>query len=129
MAKKEVIKTKIQTKKPKKDINKALVENFVSMQKALTNLAVKFDSLSDQISKLLQIFEISAKNFAEKAGGKGTESDREFLEKLNVLLDQNKTIAKGLTLMEEKLRERIHQPQPTQFQGYRPSMNRKFPRI
>lgn len=99
------------TNKPEKlSIEKTLLENFVNLQKVLTNLAVKFDSLSDQISKLLQLFEISAKSFAEKQtpviGEK--KKDKEFLEKLDTLLEQNKTIAKGLTLMEGKLRERIY---------------------
>lgn len=100
-------------KEKRENIQNMLIENFVNLQKVLTNLAVKFESLSDQISKLLQLFEISAKSFVEKQipelGEK--EKDKEFLEKLDKLLDQNKTIAKGLTLMEEKLRERIYGPQ------------------
>ena len=94
----------------KKQIEQALIDNFIALQKVLTNLAVKFDALSDNISKLLQLFEISAKSFIEKHGEaekKDVEKDKEFLDKLNSLLDQNKTIAKGLTLMEEKIRERI----------------------
>ena len=94
-------------------MEKALLENFISLQRVMTNLAVKFDSLSDNISKLLQVFEISAKSFAEKAPGEG---DKEFLDKLNVLLDQNKVIAKGITMMEEKVRERAQQSQTPQFQ-------------
>ncbi len=107
-------KTTSKTGKVSKDVEKLnaiLVENFVNLQKALTNLTVKFDNLADQISKLLQLFEISAKSFAEKLStGTGTEieKDREFLEKLNKLLEQNKVIAKGLTLMEEKIRERVY---------------------
>lgn len=96
----------------KEHIEKALLENFVNLQKVLTNLAVKFDSLSDNISKLLQLFEISAKTFVEKQtpelGEKKT--DKDFLEKLDKLLEQNKVLAKGLTLMEEKLRERLYGP-------------------
>src|SRR3989338_7262611 len=96
----------------KEHIERAMLENFVSLQKVLTNLAGKFDSLADQISKLLQLFEISAKTFVEKQtpeiGGKKT--DKDFLEKLDKLLDQNKIIAKGLTLMEEKLKERLYGP-------------------
>ena len=98
--------------------NTILIENFVNLQKAMTNLAVKFDSLSDNISKLLQLFEISAKSFADKlaTGVPEIEKDKDFLDKLNRLLDQNKTIAKGLTLMEEKLRERLYgqAPRPQQ---------------
>lgn len=116
MAKKEVVKqARTSTRKAKskslsrdaEQINKILIENFISLQKVMTNLAVKFDTLSDNISKLLQLFEISARSFVEKQPS-DLEKDREFLDKLNKLLEQNKTIAKGLTLMEEKIRERVY---------------------
>ena len=96
----------------KEHIEKAMLENFVSLQKVLTNLAVKFDSLSDNISKLLQLFEISAKTFVEKQTPElgGRKTDKDFLEKLDRLLEQNKIIAKGLTLMEEKLKDRLYGP-------------------
>ena len=96
----------------KEHIEKAMLENFVSLQKVLTNLAVKFDSLSDNISKLLKLFEISAKTFVEKQTPEigGRKTDKDFLEKLDKLLEQNKIIAKGLTLMEEKLKERLYGP-------------------
>ncbi|NMB66704.1 hypothetical protein GYA25_01435, partial [Candidatus Woesearchaeota archaeon] len=42
-------------------INNKLIENFVSLQRVMTNLAVKLEDLSSQISKLLELFEISAK--------------------------------------------------------------------
>jgi hypothetical protein len=81
------------------DVEKILVENFVSLQKVMTNLAVKFDSLSDQMSKLLGLFEISAKTLAEK-GAMG--EDKKILGKLDSLLDQNKVIAKGIALLHER---------------------------
>lgn len=117
MVKKEVRKTRRKLTKPNiklshdtEKLNTILVENFVKLQKALTNITIKFDSLSEQISSLLQLFEISAKSFAEKlsVGTPDIEKDKEFLEKLNKLLEQNKVIAKGLTLMEEKMRERLY---------------------
>ena len=86
--------------------NKILVQNFVQLQKVLTNLAEKFDKLSNNISSLLQLFEISARTFAEKPSE--LQKDKEFLDKLNALMEQNKTIAKGLTLMEEKIRQRVY---------------------
>ena len=99
------------------DLQKALIENFISLQKVLTNLSVKFDDLSSNISKLLQLFEISAKSFAEKYSSgdlaKQSQSDQEFLKKLDSLLDQNKTISKAILLMEEKIRSRTN-PQPAQ---------------
>jgi len=112
MVKKGEKKEKGKRKKP--EIDRILLDNFVNLQRVLTNLAVKLDNLSDNISKLLQLFEISAKSFVEKLPGeeiKGEKvKDEEFLNKVDMLLEQNKTIAKGLTLMEEKLRERIYGP-------------------
>ncbi len=83
-----------------------LIENFVGLQHAMTNMSIKFGGLSDNISKLLQIFEESAKNFV----GGGKPDDTEMLEKIDSLLNQNKTIAKGLVLMEGKLRGRSETP-------------------
>lgn len=101
--------------------DRLLIQNFVNLQKAITTMTVKFESLSDNITKLLQLFELSAKSFAEKNPMmRDNEKDREFLDKLNVLMEQNKVIAKGLTLMEEKLRQRIAPsfvPQRTDMQG------------
>ena len=93
----------------KSEIEKTLIDNFINLQRVLTNLALKFDELSTNIEKLLQLFEISAKNFAEKYSEKsvtGKEIDREFLNKLDSLLDQNKTISKGIMMMEERIRNK-----------------------
>ena len=105
------------TTSEKSDINQALLYNFINLQKVLTNLSIKFDELSTNIEKLLQLFEISAKNFAEKYSEKSEnelkgqrQTDKEFLEKLDSLLDQNKTISKGIMLMEERVRNRIQNP-------------------
>lgn len=113
MAKKSVNKVHIATHDTER-LNAILVENFVNLQKSVTHLALKFDSMSDQMTKLLTLFEISARSFAEKLNTSvpEIEKDREFLDKLNKLLDQNKTIAKGLTIMEEKLRERVYGQSP-----------------
>ncbi len=109
---KTVVKKKTEKSKKKKSARKShkashssnqlIVDNFVALQKVFTNLAIKFDSLSEQISKLLSLFEISAKSFAEKQGADITREDKEFLEKIDRLLEQNKLIAKGLTMMGEK---------------------------
>ncbi len=79
-------------------MEKVLVENFVSLQKVMTNLALKFDNLSSQISKLLELFEISAKTMAEKGFD---ENDKKVMDKLDSLIEQNKIIAKGITLLHE----------------------------
>lgn len=87
----------------------AMIQNFILTQKVMTNLAEKLDSLSDQTSKLLALFEISAKSFIEKGseGGKLVKEDKDLLDKIDRLMDQNKVIAKGLTMIEEKVRNRV----------------------
>ena len=102
----------------KAELEQALIDNFTNLQKVLTNLSIRFEDLSNNMSKLLQLFEISAKSFAEKYTGKEAEKqiesktqeqkqmDKEYLHKLDSLLDQNKTIAQGIMLMEEKIRHR-----------------------
>ncbi|MBM3234381.1 hypothetical protein FJZ19_04795 [Candidatus Pacearchaeota archaeon] len=118
------------------EINELLIENFASLQKTMANLAVKFNSLSDNIAKLLNLFEMSARSFAEKPLP-DTQKDKEFLDKINILLDQNKTIAKGLTLMEEKMRERVVGSQTSFQENYQQSQSsipqnreiKKLPRI
>jgi len=83
----------------KTETERILVENFVALQRVMTNLSVKFDNLSSQISKLLELFEISAKALAEKNPSFG---GKEINKKIDNLLEQNKLIARGLTLMHEK---------------------------
>jgi hypothetical protein len=80
-----------------------LIENFVGLQHAMTNLSMKFGNLSQNIQTLLQIFEEAAKNFMQ---GPNHVDNAGMLKKIDSLLDQNKTIAKGLVLMEENLRRR-----------------------
>lgn len=88
-------------------VEKILIENFVSLQKVMTNLSLKFDNLTGQISKLLELFEISAKSLAEKDFEleKSNKENKKILEKIEGILEQNKTIARGLTLMNEKIED------------------------
>jgi len=91
--------------KKKRDMEKILIENFVSLQKVMVNLSVKFDNLTHQISKLLELFEISAKALAEKDFEieKGNKENVKIIEKIENVLEQNKTIARGLSLMHDKM--------------------------
>jgi hypothetical protein len=84
-------------------INNKIIENFVSLQRVMTNLAVKMEDLSNQISKLLELFEISAKAIADKDFSLGDNKiNNQISEKLDSLIEQNKVIAKGITLLHEK---------------------------
>jgi hypothetical protein len=95
-----------------------LIENFVGLQHAMTNLSIKFGALSENISGLLRVFEEAARNFA--SGGRS--DDKDMLKKINALLDQNKTIARGLVLMESKLRSRAGENVEENFAPQQPSV-------
>jgi hypothetical protein len=81
---------------------KMLIENFVSLQSVMADLSSKLNNLTNQMSKLLELFEQSAKTFMEKdikfAGG---GVDKDTADKLDKLLEQNKIIARGLALLHE----------------------------
>ncbi|MEM4182045.1 MAG: hypothetical protein QXX68_02755 [Candidatus Pacearchaeota archaeon] len=85
-----------------KKIEELLVENFVGLQKAMTNLSVKFEMLADNISKLLEVLELSAKSYLEK---EKIEGGAELEKRINFLIEQNKAIAEGLLLIDDTLRK------------------------
>lgn len=99
-----------------KEREELLIENFVGLQKAMINLSMKFENLSDNMSKLLNIFEMSAKDYLVNKGRATPEVDKDLLNKINSLLEQNKTIAKGLVMIEEKVRNK-DSPQQVQQQA------------
>jgi hypothetical protein len=109
--KETIIKEKVVSTKKQEGIRveKVLIENFVSLQHIMANLAVKFDNLSGQISKLLELFEISAKTLAEKDYS-GSESDKKLTEKLDGIIEQNKVIARGISLLHERDSEPQYPP-------------------
>lgn len=102
---KPIIKKKIisQKKHVESDFEKVLVSNFVSLQKVMTNLSSKFDNLTKQLSKLLELFEMSAKTLAEKELDLKQVGNKKVIEKIDNLLEQNKIIARGLTLIHSKI--------------------------
>lgn len=85
------------------EIERKIIENLVSLQKIHTNLIERFDKLSDQISALLNLFEVAAKSFTKQPAFE-VNKDREFSEKIDMLLEQNKTLARGISMMEERIR-------------------------
>lgn len=86
-------------------IPKALIANFVALQKVQTNLSEKLDSLAKQIAELLHLFESTAKSFAENPAVLTAERDKEFIDKINQLLEQDKVIAKGVVYIEDRMDE------------------------
>ena len=118
---------------------KVLIENFVSLQKVMVNLSTKFDDLTKQISNLLKLFEVSAKSLAEKDVDleKSSKDTKSILEKMDNMFDQNKTIAKGLTLIHDRIEDQgnhgslIYEPQqpiPPKAMPKAPPLPRKIPK-
>jgi len=107
---------KAKKKKQKEEINKLLIENFINLQKVLTELTAKLNFVTEQNSRLLQLFEISTKSFIERQKLSPSPEhlerarelrEKEVSEKIDKMLEQNKIIAKGITLMEERIRQNI----------------------
>ena len=110
--------SKPRTKKPKENkIEKVLIENFVSLQKVMTGLSEKFGELSKNINELLKLFEDSAKILVKKEFELNNKQEptkidnKEMLNKIDQLIDQNRIIARGLTMIHESPRKEITQPQ------------------
>jgi len=91
-----------------KKIDKALINNFIALQKIMVNFSAKFDNLSNQISKLLELFEISAKSLARKDFEEDKENKdiKKILEKLDNVSQQAGLIGKGLALIHEVTSEK-----------------------
>ena len=114
-----------------------LAQNLIELQKLNVKMIEKFDKLTEQISSLLGLFEMTAKSFGENPAYQVSEKDKEFLEKIDKLLEQNKTIAKGLVMMEERIREKVYsqnqqvqeRPNSADENNLQPSLgNRPLPR-
>jgi len=112
MVKKNVAKKSVRKKSSymrksprQRETEKLLVENFVSLQKVMVNLSGRLDKLTREISELLKLFEDSAKVIVKNEIEKKKEDrgDQQLLDTLVSILDQNKVIAKGLTLMYETM--------------------------
>jgi len=76
-----------------------LLKNNIALQEKTTDLIISMKELTSRMDKMVNIFEGAAKHIKE-----GT--DKPLMEKLQSLLDQNKTIAKGLILLEKYVREK-----------------------
>ncbi len=84
-------------------IERVLIENFVSLQKVMTDQAESIRELTQKIENLLEVFETAAKTLAEKDSleKKPREDARQIIEKLDMLANQNRVIAKGVSMLHE----------------------------
>lgn len=96
-------------KESKDTIIEQLVHNNIALQDKTAELITSIKELTKRMDDMVKIFEEAAKNIKE-----GT--DKPLMDKLQGLLDQNQTIAKGLVLLEKYVREKSAMGGPQQFQ-------------
>ncbi len=77
-----------------------LLKNNLTLQKATIELIDAVNKMTERTDRLLSLFEEAAKNI-EKA-----EIKEPLAKQLEMLLEQNKAIARGLVLLERYIRER-----------------------
>jgi len=117
-SKKKGVKKKARAKKPKTPkktvspqsveikMQPVLVDNFIALQRVMVNLSAKFETLNKQLASLLNLFEMSAKALSKKDFKFGqSESNEKVVGKLTELTEQNKVLAKGLTMIHEDEQE------------------------
>lgn len=105
---------------------KLLIENNVALQKVFSMLASEINSLTKRLDRFMQLVEKASEKYASSPPSVSpasplveTESKREvtqiqmpaekeeLINKLESLLKQNKTIARGLILLERYVRDRL----------------------
>jgi len=127
------------TPSTKAQTEKILIENFIALQRVITNLSIKFDKLTNQISSLLELFEVSAKTLAEKDFDikKENRDNKQIIEKIDNLLEQNRTIARGVALVHENPEHRpiyppqrvVKNPSVQEASKYQKSISPKSPQL
>ena len=90
-----------------------LIEQNLILSKKSGEMIKQMKVLTSRMDKLVGIFEKASKQVGEVQ----TSDDmiRSLNERLNELLDQNKTIASGLLALEKYVRQRTAEPQSGQF--------------
>lgn len=137
MSKKKATKKKTAKKAPKKSSSKThesetsakiLEQNMVALQKVLSQLTLKVDRLTTKMSDLLELFEHSAKALTEKdlEEEKSQKNIKQILGKVDNLFEQNKILARGLTMMHDKVEGNIEPQMPPQ-QIQKPSTQQSSP--
>lgn len=84
----------------------------IELQKVSVDLIEKMNNLTTRMDKMLSLFEDAARNIAT------TDESGALKNQLQDLLEQNKTIARGLLSLEKYIRER----QPSQLSSFQQNM-------
>ena len=83
-----------------KNIVQDLLQNTVALQKTNIGLLEAVQQPTQRTDRLLSLFEDAARNLEKN------ESQEPLARQLGMLLEQNKTIARGLVLLEQYVREK-----------------------
>ena len=84
----------------KDELTTKLIQSSLSLQDKNIELIDAVSKMTKKIDELISIFEQAAKNI-EKG-----EVEEPLARKLTVLLEQNKTVARGLMLLEKYVRDK-----------------------
>ena len=77
-----------------------LVNNSVILQKATIDLVDSVKRLNERLDKLLSLFEETSKNI------QASDLSEPITKQLQIVVEQNKTIAQGLVILEKYIREK-----------------------
>ena len=97
-----------------------LIENNLLLQKKLLSLTESIDELNKKTGRLLHLIEIASEEFTKGDEGEGvgrlgaqsrglrtgSAGQDDLIGKLDGLIQQNRTIARGLLLLEKYVREK-----------------------
>ncbi len=88
-----------------------LMQNSVALQKVVADLALDLGKLTGELGQLMSMFREFSKAAGEDKAVKEVEKSKneELMKKLDTLIDQNKSISKGLVLLESTLRRKARE--------------------
>ena len=93
---------------PSSSATQELMRMNIELQKVTVDLIEKMNSLTTRMDRMLSLFEDAARTISTTDDASGLKTQ------LQDLLDQNKTIARGLLSLEKYIRER----QPAQLSAF-----------
>lgn len=101
----------------KGDDMEILIQNEIEMQKILADLSLEIKNLTSELSKLVELFSEASKTLSDEKISKDIEKEdmKNIGTKVETLVDQNKTIAKGLLLMESAMRDTMEKKRELSF--------------
>ena len=85
---------------------KLLLENNIVLQSKMVDLTISIDDMNKKFGKLLGLIEKASESFAKGDHAKEDMGEGALVNKLEGLIQQNKTIARGLILLEKYVRDK-----------------------